>query len=206
MAGDKSQMNDIVYPSTPFETFVAWMDLAAKNELNDFNAMTVSTVGKDGMPSSRVMLLKGYDIDGFIFYSGYNSHKGKQLRENPKASINFYWKSLRRQVTIEGLVAPLPEAESDTYFATRPRETQITTWASLQSEPLASDEVWKERIKMVEAEFKDREIPRPEFWGGFRLTPLRIEFWEDAPFRRYNRTAFLRPSPSDPWTKESLYP
>jgi pyridoxamine 5'-phosphate oxidase len=190
----------------PFEQFAEWFREAEAAVPVDPNSMVLSTVGPDGRPSSRVVLLKGFDRDGFVFYGNLESRKFRELRTNPWAALNFHWKPLERQVRIEGRVAQVSDQEADAYFATRPRGSQIGAWASRQSEPLASRGVLEAAVREVEARHAGREIPRPPYWSGFRLDPDRIEFWKSGDFRLHDREVFRRASRDVPWTVERLYP
>jgi pyridoxamine 5'-phosphate oxidase len=190
----------------PFEQFAEWFREAEAAVPVDPNSMVLSTVGPDGRPSSRVVLLKGFDRDGFVFYGNLESRKFRELRTNPWAALNFHWKPLERQVRIEGRVAQVSDQEADAYFATRPRGSQIGAWASRQSEPLASRAVLEAAVREVEARHAGGEVPRPPYWSGFRLDPDRIEFWKSGDFRLHDREVFRRASRDLPWTVERLYP
>ena len=190
----------------PFEQFAEWFREAEAAVPVDPNSMVLSTVGPEGRPSSRVVLLKGFDRDGFVFYGNLESRKFRELRANPWAALNFHWKPLERQVRIEGRVTQVSDQEADAYFATRPRGSQIGAWASRQSEPLASRAVLEAAVREVEARHAGREIPRPPDWSGFRLDPDRIEFWKSGQFRLHDRQVFRRTSRDMPWTVERLYP
>jgi pyridoxamine 5'-phosphate oxidase len=190
----------------PFEQFGEWFREAAAAVPVDPNAMVLSTVGAEGRPSSRVVLLKGFDASGFVFYGNLESRKFRELRAHPWAALNFHWKPLERQVRIEGRVTQVADPEADAYFATRPRGSQIGAWASRQSEPLSSRAVLEAAVKEVEARYAGQNVPRPPYWSGFRLAPDRIEFWKSAPFRLHDREVFRRASPDAPWTVERLYP
>jgi len=190
----------------PFEQFAEWFREAEAAVPVDPNSMVLSTVGPEGRPSSRVVLLKGFDRDGFVFYGNLESRKFRELRANPWAALNFHWKPLERQVRIEGRVTQVSDQEADAYFATRPRGSQIGAWASRQSEPLASRAVLEAAVREVEARHAGREIPRPPDWSGFRLDPDRIEFWKSGEFRLHDRQVFRRTSRDMPWTVERLYP
>jgi pyridoxamine 5'-phosphate oxidase len=195
-------------PADPLAVFAAWLAEAEAAEINDPNAMALSTVGSDGMPSCRMVLLKGYDAQGFVFYTNYESRKGRQLLETPKAALLFHWKSLRRQVRIEGAVAPVGDAEADEYFASRPKQSQIGAWASQQSRPLEGRFELEKRVAKFAAKYAVGSVPRPPFWSGFRLTPRLIEFWQDGAFRLHDRLVYSRqPGTADQgWTTERLYP
>jgi len=167
-------------------------------------AMTLATVGADGKPSARVVLLKGFDENGFVFYTNLESRKGRELAANPYAALCFYWAPLEQQVRIEGRVEKVSDIEADAYFATRPRGAQIGAWASKQSRALATREELETRVKAVEEKFAGREVPRPPFWSGFRVIPERLEFWQSQPSRLHDRTVYSRQN--DGWIVEKLYP
>ncbi len=188
----------------PYRLFDAWFKEAEAKEPNDANAMALATVGPDGVPSLRMVLLKGVDPQGFVFYTNYESRKGEQLLAHQKAALCFHWKSLRRSVRIEGDVEQTTAAEADAYFASRPRSSQIGAWASDQSRPLESRYALEARIAKFTAKFGLGAVPRPPHWSGFRVKPQRIEFWEDRPFRLHDRTVYLRAG--DGWTAMKLYP
>jgi pyridoxamine 5'-phosphate oxidase len=188
----------------PFAQFGAWMTEAERSEPNDPNAMTLATVGSDGRPTARMVLLKGFDRDGFVFYTNLASRKARELAANPKAALCFHWKSVRRQVRIEGEVEPVADAEADAYFASRPRISQIGAWASKQSQPLTGRFELEARIAKYTARHALGTVPRPPFWSGFRLKPDAIEFWEDRPFRLHMRYRYCLGC--DGWTGQELYP
>jgi pyridoxamine 5'-phosphate oxidase len=188
----------------PIALFDAWYDEAKDAEINDPDAMALATASPDGRPSVRMVLLKGYGPEGFTFYTNADSQKGEELAANPRASLLFHWKSLRRQVRIEGRVSGVTPAEADAYFATRGRDSQIGAWASDQSRPLDSRATFEARCDEVRARFEGREVPRPERWIGYRLDPARIEFWNDRPHRLHERRLFVRTS--EGWTEGLLYP
>lgn len=197
---------DFTAAEDPFELFARWFAEATASEPNDPNAMALATVDADGLPDVRMVLMKGYDADGFVFYSHLASQKGRELAANPKAALLFHWKSLRRQIRIRGTVTPVTDAEADAYFATRPRQAQIGAWASQQSQPLESRFAFEQAIAKVTARYLLGEVPRPPGWSGWRIAPLRIEFWHDRPFRLHDRIEFRRDAPAQPWTKTRLYP
>jgi len=197
---------DFTAAEEPFALFEAWLNEAIKSEPNDPNAMALATVDPDGLPDVRMVLMKGFDSDGFVFYSHIASQKGRELAANPKAALLFHWKSLRRQVRIRGNVTPVTDAEADTYFATRPKQAQIGAWASKQSEPLESRFAFEQAIAKVAARYIIGEVPRPPGWSGWRITPLRIEFWHDRPFRLHDRIEFRRDGAGQPWSKTRMYP
>jgi pyridoxamine 5'-phosphate oxidase len=190
----------------PLELFAAWYGEAATSEPNDPSAMALATVGPDGTPAVRMVLLKDYDSDGFVFYTNYESRKGNHLLTHPKAALLFHWKSLRRQVRLEGPVTPTTAAEADAYFATRARGSQIGAWASEQSRPLESRFALERRVAEYGARHVMGTVPRPPHWSGFRLQPTLIEFWQDGAFRLHDRLEYRRGSAAEPWTTRTLYP
>jgi pyridoxamine 5'-phosphate oxidase len=195
-------------PADPLDIFAAWLGEAEAAEPNDPTAMALATVGEDGMPSCRMVLLKGYDAEGFVFYTNYESRKGRQLLATPKAALLFHWKSLRRQVRIEGAVTPVTAAEADAYFASRARQSQIGAWASQQSRPLEGRFELEKRVALFAAKHAIGAVPRPPHWSGFRLTPRHIEFWQDGAFRLHDRLVYTRGDPAEGggWTTQRLYP
>jgi pyridoxamine 5'-phosphate oxidase len=197
---------DFTAADEPFALFEAWLNEATKSEPNDPNAMALSTVDPDGLPDVRMVLMKGFDTEGFVFYSHIASQKGRELAANPKAALLFHWKSLRRQVRIRGNVTPVSEAEADAYFATRPKQAQIGAWASKQSQELESRFAFEQAIAKVAAKHMIGEVPRPPGWSGWRITPSRIEFWHDRPFRLHDRIEFRRDAAGQPWSKARMYP
>ncbi|MGF1592220.1 MAG: pyridoxamine 5'-phosphate oxidase [Kiloniellaceae bacterium] len=196
-------------PADPLDVFAAWLAEAEAAEPNDPTAMALSTVGEDGMPSCRMVLLKGYDPEGFVFYTNYESRKGRQLLATPKAALLFHWKSLRRQVRVEGEVSPVDDAEADAYFASRARQSQIGAWASQQSRPLEGRFELEKRVALFAAKHAVGKVPRPPYWSGFRLSPRLIEFWQDGAFRLHDRLVYRRADAEDAgerWSTERLYP
>jgi pyridoxamine 5'-phosphate oxidase len=187
----------------PIEQFARWFAEAAAKEPEP-NAMSVATVAAGGAPSVRMILLKGVDDRGFVFYTNLDSRKAAELSGNPHVALCFHWKSLGRQVRVEGVVEAVSEREADAYFATRPRESQLGAWASDQSRPLASRSVLEERVAAVEKRFARGPIPRPPHWSGYRVLPSRVEFWEARPFRLHDRLVYVRDG--DAWRSERLYP
>jgi pyridoxamine 5'-phosphate oxidase len=190
----------------PLALFAGWYADAEKSEPNDPSAMSLATVGPDGMPSVRMVLLKDYDASGFVFYTNAQSRKGEHLLERPKAALLFHWKSLRRQVRLEGPVSPTTPQEADAYFATRARGSQIGAWASDQSRPLESRFALEKRVAEFAARHVIGTVPRPPHWSGFRLEPLLIEFWQDGAFRLHDRLEYRRAAPGAPWSTRTLYP
>ncbi|MBN9538645.1 MAG: pyridoxamine 5'-phosphate oxidase [Alphaproteobacteria bacterium 65-37] len=190
----------------PLELFGTWYAEAGKSEPNDPSAMALATVGPDGTPAVRMVLLKDYDADGFVFYTNYESRKGQQLLGHPKAALLFHWKSLRRQVRIEGPISQTTAEEADAYFATRARGSQLGAWASEQSRPLESRFALEKRVAEITARYVVGKVPRPPHWSGFRLQPTLIEFWQDGAFRLHDRLEYRRGAPAEPWTTRTLYP
>jgi pyridoxamine 5'-phosphate oxidase len=188
----------------PFALFDQWFAEARESEPNEPEAMTVATAGADGQPSARMVLLKAYGPEGFAFYTHEQSAKGQELAENPRAALLFHWKSVCRQVRIEGAVDRVSDAEADAYFATRTRDSQLGAWASDQSRPLDSRATFEERVEEVKRRFEGQDVPRPPTWGGYRVVPERIEFWTARPHRLHERRLFTRRSGG--WTEGLLYP
>jgi pyridoxamine 5'-phosphate oxidase len=190
--------------SEPYDLFHKWFAEAEASEPNDANAMAIASVGADGQPSVRMVLLKDADPQGFVFYTNYESRKGRQLLETRKAALVLHWKTLGRQVRAEGAVETVSEAEADAYFASRHRSSQIGAWASQQSRPLESRFELEKRVALFAAKYAIGTVPRPPYWSGFRIVPERIEFWENKPFRLHDRLVYHRSG--DGWTTEKLYP
>ena len=191
----------------PFEVFKSWLDEASGKEINNPNAMTLATVGKDGQPSARMVLLKGFDENGFVFYTNLDSPKSHQLNENPKAALLFHWKSLDRQVRIEGPVEPVTEAEADAYFASRHRASQLGAWASHQSQPMEKLTDLEKRVAYYAAKFHVGAVPRPDFWSGFRVSAFRFEFWQEGKFRLHKRYIFTPSEEQDGnWQVVQVFP
>jgi pyridoxamine 5'-phosphate oxidase len=196
--------DDAIPDSDPFALFDSWFAEAQASEPNDANAMALATATPDGRPSVRMVLLKGHGADGFVFYTNAQSRKGGEIAANPEAALLFHWKSLRRQVRIEGPLSEVTAAEADAYFHSRARESQLGSAASDQSRPLDARQTYLDRVETLAAEYAGQEIPRPPHWTGFRLTPERIEFWLDRPNRLHERRRFTRDG--DRWTSTLLYP
>jgi pyridoxamine 5'-phosphate oxidase len=197
---------DFTESEDPFPLFAAWLEQAGKSEPADPTAMAVATVDADGMPNVRMVLLKGFDPQGFVFYTNLDSQKGRELAAHPKAALNFHWKSLNRQVRVRGPVERVTEAEADAYFATRPKLSQIGAWASKQSSRLESRLALEKAIALYTAKHAIGSVPRPPYWSGFRVVPMLIEFWHDRPFRLHDRVTFQREKLGAPWKKTRLYP
>lgn len=190
----------------PFQRFDAWLREATASEPNDPTAMALATADAQGRPSLRMVLLKGVDIRGFVFYSNAQSRKGEQIAANAQGALCFHWKSLHRQVRVEGPIERVSAAEADSYFTTRSRGSQIGAWASDQSRPLSGRFELEKRVAQFTAKFGLGKVPRPEHWTGWRVLPRRIEFWQDRPFRLHDRLLFSRSGEDQAWTTERLFP
>ena len=205
-----SEQNDIdggiAAAADPFELFAAWMKLAEKSEPNDPNAMAVATVNAAGMPDVRMVLLKDFDARGFVFYTNKQSAKGEELSVNPRAGLNFHWKSLRRQIRIMGPVSDVSDEEADAYFNSRAKDSQIGAWASAQSRPMATRFEFEKEIARYALKYGLTKVPRPPHWSGYRVAPLRIEFWRDRPFRLHDRLVYQRDALDSTWRTSKLYP
>jgi pyridoxamine 5'-phosphate oxidase len=197
---------DFTTADEPLRLFAAWFEDAKRAEPVNPDAMTLSTVDADGMPNGRMVLLKGFDARGFVFYTNLGSQKGSELGGAAKAALTFYWKSLQRQVRLRGNVAPVSAAEADDYFASRSRMAQIGAWASKQSAPLESRLAFEKAVALYTAKFAIGAVPRPPHWSGYRVTPQAIEFWQERPFRLHDRIVFTRSGPDASWAKTRLYP
>ena len=195
-------MDDIAEPE-PLTPFGRWFAEAVESE-ELAEAMTLATVAEDGTPSARLVLLKGFDARGFVFYTNLESRKSAELKGNSRAALCFLWKSLRRQVRIEGAALPVTAAEADAYFAGRPRDSQIGAWASDQSRPLDSRETLERRVDRFARRFGETAVPRPPYWSGFRIVPERIEFWQERPFRLHDRWLYIRDG--EAWQRQRLFP
>jgi len=195
-------------PADPIETFINWQEEAKLSEVSEPTAAALATATPDGTPSVRMVLLKGVDDAGFVFYTNTESRKGEDLRANPKAALCFHWKSLSRQVRVEGNVIAVSDAEADAYFASRARDSRIGAWASQQSRPLSGHWDLEKSVAKHAAKFCLGEIPRPSYWSGYRIKPERIEFWQEKPFRLHQRLVYSRDNDSDhmAWKTEYLYP
>ncbi len=197
---------DLEAAAEPFALFSEWFEKARQEEINDPEAMCLATADADGLPDARMVLLKEASPDGFVFYSNAESAKGTQLSANMQAAALFHWKSLRRQVRLRGRVTQVSDAEADAYFASRPRDSRIGAWASQQSRPLESRFALERAVAEKALKFGIGEIPRPDYWRGWRIAPVAMEFWADRPFRLHERVRFSRPEPGAPWSKQRLYP
>jgi pyridoxamine 5'-phosphate oxidase len=197
---------DFAEADEPLRLFSAWFAEAKRAEPVNPDAMALATVGADGLPNARMVLLKGFDERGFIFYTNLDSAKGHELAGAPKAALTFYWKSLQRQVRVRGDVEPVSAEEADTYFATRSRMAQIGAWASKQSAALESRLAFEKAVARYTAKFAIGAVPRPPHWSGYRVKPQEIEFWQERPFRLHDRIAFRRADAQAPWSKTRLYP
>ncbi len=199
MNGDFDKIAD------PIALFGEWLKAAEASEPNDPNAMALATVDETGLPDVRMVLLKGFDADGFVFFTNYESAKGRELLAHPKAALCFHWKSLRKQVRVRGPAASVDAAEADAYFATRARGSRIGAWASRQSRPLESRFALEKAVAAYTARFAIGEIPRPDYWSGFRIAPQEMEFWSNGAFRLHDRIRFVRAGEGG-WEKTRLYP
>ncbi len=209
IVADPDSEPELAAADDPFDLFAAWFSEAERSEPNDHNAMTLATATAEGVPSARMVLLKGVDgagapSRGFVFYTNLESRKGGELLDNPNAALCFHWKSLRRQIRIEGGVCQVDDAEADAYYHSRPRGSQIGAWASAQSRPLQARGDLIKQVAKVTARYPLGEIPRPPHWSGFRLVPRRIEFWRDRQFRLHDRLVYAAEGTG--WRTERLYP
>ncbi|MBT1155466.1 pyridoxamine 5'-phosphate oxidase [Aminobacter anthyllidis] len=197
--------SDFTEAAEPFQLFASWLKDATASEPNDPTALALATVDTDGLPDVRMVLLKGFDEHGFVFYTNFESAKGREILATMKAAMCFHWKSLRRQVRVRGPVEIVTDAEADEYFASRPRGSRIGAWASKQSRPLESRFALEKAVAEYTARHVIGEIPRPPHWSGFRIVPSQIEFWHDRPFRLHDRVVFTRAADGG-WDKDRLYP
>ena len=197
---------DFTAADEPFRLFATWFEEANQKEATEANAVAVATVDPDGFPNVRMVLLKGFDERGFVFYSNETSRKGRELAATPKAALAFHWPTLKRQVRVRGPVEIVAAEEADAYYASRPRLSQIAAWASKQSSPLENRIAFEARVAAYTAKFAVGSVPRPQFWIGYRVVPMSLEFWADRPFRMHDRIEFRRDPASGAWVKTRLYP
>jgi len=197
---------DFTAADDPFALFAAWLKDATASEPRDPTAMTLATVDTDGAPNARMVLLKGLDERGFVFYTNKESQKGRELDIRPVAALVFHWKSLNRQIRVRGSVEHVTDAEADTYFASRPKGAQVGAWASQQSRALESRLAFEKAVALYAAKYALASVPRPPYWSGYRILPVAMEFWQDRPFRLHDRVVFTRASLDAPWSKTRLYP
>jgi pyridoxamine 5'-phosphate oxidase len=200
----RARLDEASVGSDPVAEFGRWFDEALKAQVLEPNAMTLATAGDDGAPSARVVLLKGFDERGFVFFTDYRSQKGQELERNPRAALVLYWPELERQVRITGRTATIPQAESEAYFRTRPRMSRISAWVSHQSQVIGSRKTLDDRVPELERRFPGEEVPLPPYWGGFRVAPDTIEFWQGRESRLHDRIRYVRNG--DQWRIERLSP
>ncbi|AYG58340.1 pyridoxamine 5'-phosphate oxidase [Rhizobium jaguaris] len=206
MSENELTTGDFTEQNEPFALFATWLREAEATEPNDPNAVALATVDKDGLPNVRMVLLKGFDSQGFVFYTNFESQKGQEILSQKKAAMCFHWKSMRRQVRLRGLVEVVSDKEADEYFKTRARGSRIGAWASKQSRPLEGRFALEKAVAEYTARYAIGDIPRPPYWSGFRIRPLSIEFWHDRQFRLHDRVEFRRDVPEGAWEKVRMYP
>jgi pyridoxamine 5'-phosphate oxidase len=198
-------LDDHILDADPVKQFTRWYQDAVAAHIPEPDAMTLATANRDGIPSARMVLLKKADEHGFVFFTNYNSRKGQDMMQNPRAALVFFWPGIQRQVRVEGTVSRLPANESDSYFATRPRESQLSSLTSLQSKPIASREDLDKRFEELKLQFEGKPIPRPSHWGGYRVQPLAMEFWQSRFARMNDRILYTRQQ-SGRWVQTRLQP
>ncbi len=198
-------MTNFTERDDPHQLFEEWLADAKESEINDHNAVSLASVDNDGLPDVRMVLLKGHDERGFVFYTNFNSAKGREVQHNMKAAMNFHWKSLRRQVRIRGPVEVVSEEEADAYYNSRHPQSRLGAWASDQSSPLDSRQTLIDKVEAYREQYGEEDIPRPPHWSGFRIKPVYIEFWQDGDFRLHDRVVF-RPDGKGGWSRQRLYP
>ncbi|GGE14432.1 pyridoxine/pyridoxamine 5'-phosphate oxidase [Aureimonas endophytica] len=206
MTNESLTLGETVVGEEPFGLFADWLREAEAAEINDPNAMALATVDTSGLPDVRMVLLKGFDARGFVFYTNFESAKGQELLATRKAALCFHWKTLRRQVRVRGPVEIVSEADADAYYVSRPRGSRLGAWASQQSRPLASRRVLIEAVDALDKRYGEGEIPRPPHWSGFRVLPQEIEFWKDGEFRLHDRILFKGGAETQGWERVRLYP
>ncbi|MDM9647683.1 pyridoxamine 5'-phosphate oxidase [Rhizobium sp. NPDC090275] len=206
MSENELTTSDFTEQNEPFQLFADWLKEAEASEINDPNAVALATVDEDGLPNVRMVLLKGFDQDGFVFYTNFESQKGREVLGQKKAAMCFHWKTLRRQVRLRGPVEVVSDEEADAYYKTRARGSRIGAWASKQSRPLESRFALEKAVAEYTARYAIGEIPRPPHWSGFRIKPTSIEFWKDQKFRLHDRIEFRRGTPEGGWDKVRMYP
>lgn len=201
----RHELNEADLLPNPFSMMQLWLDEAREIDPEEYNAVTLTTMSEGGYPHSRVVLLRSFDAHGLVFYTNYLSNKGKELEKNPKVCLNFYWKELERQIRVYGEARKVSDAESDAYFKTRPRESQIGAWASPQSSVIRNRSELDQHIAKTIARFEGKEVPRPEHWGGYRIVPHHFEFWQGRPGRLHDRIVY-RVDADFQWFRERLAP
>ena len=206
MATEGLTVGETAMGGDPFDIFAVWLKAAESSEPNDPNALSLATVDADGLPDVRMVLLKGFDARGFVFYTNFESAKGREILSARKAAMGFHWKSLHRQVRVRGAVEIVADAEADAYYASRARGSRIGAWASEQSRPLESRAILENRVAELTRTYEDKDIARPPHWSGFRVVPIQIEFWADGQYRLHDRAVYRRATPDAGWTVERLYP
>ncbi|MGE6740998.1 pyridoxamine 5'-phosphate oxidase [Allorhizobium pseudoryzae] len=206
MSEERLTAGDFTEENEPFALFATWLKDAEASEINDPNAVALATVDADGLPNVRMVLLKGFDERGFVFYTNFESQKGREILGQKKAAMCFHWKSLRRQVRVRGPVSVVSDDEADAYYASRPRGSRIGAWASKQSRPLEGRFALEKAVAEYTARYAIGEIPRPPHWSGFRIEPQSIEFWHDRPFRLHDRVEFRHAEGGQGWSKTRMYP